>query len=135
MSLWSGWRSSSVPGVGHPAGPTPAHTANAVTPFMFPVTGQPVRVVTHDGDPWFVASDVAKVLGYREPGLAIRTHCKGGAKHTILTSGGPQTLTIIPERDVYRLIMRSKLPAGDAVREHCRAQADVVIYHNGSGPA
>ena len=35
----------------------------AVQPFDF--AGQQVRVITIDGEPWFVASDVARVLGYR----------------------------------------------------------------------
>lgn len=76
-----------------------------------------IRVIDIDGDPWFIAKDVAQVLGYRETGLAVRTHCKGGAKHTLLTRGGSQSATIIPERDVYRLIMRSKLPAAEAFED------------------
>lgn len=37
-----------------------------------------------------------------------RTHCKRGVKRTLLTSGGEQEATTIPERDVYRLVLRSK---------------------------
>ena len=36
----------------------------SLTPFTF--EGQQVRVVDVDGDPWFVASDVARVLSYRK---------------------------------------------------------------------
>lgn len=83
-----------------------------VSPFAF--EGKPVRVIEDDkGNPLFVAKDVAEILGYKEPGLAVRTHCKGGVKHTLPTNGGPQTLTLIPESDVYRLIIRSKLPAAE----------------------
>ena len=28
------------------------------------------------GEPWFVASDVAKALGYERPNDAVNTHCK-----------------------------------------------------------
>ncbi|MGN7980226.1 BRO-N domain-containing protein [Burkholderia sp. 22313] len=84
-------------------------------PFVF--DGARVRVVTVDGEPWFVARDVADLLGYREPGLAVRTHCKGGVKRTIPSAGGSQETTLIPERDVYRLIMRSKLPAAERFEE------------------
>lgn len=35
-----------------------------------------VRVVEYEGQPWFVASDVAKALGYANPQEATREHCK-----------------------------------------------------------
>lgn len=35
-----------------------------------------VRVVEHKGEPWFVASDVAKALGYDNPANAVNVHCK-----------------------------------------------------------
>lgn len=84
---------------------------------LFDFNSHNIRVMEIDGDPWFIASDVAKVLGYRKPGLAVQDHCKGAAKHSILTKGGRQSATIIPERDVYRLIMRSKLPSAEAFEE------------------
>lgn len=33
-----------------------------IQPFTFPTTGQPVRTVTIDGEPWFVAADVCAAL-------------------------------------------------------------------------
>lgn len=35
-----------------------------------------VRTIMVDGNPWFVASDVAKALGYVNPQEATREHCK-----------------------------------------------------------
>ena len=35
-----------------------------------------VRVVDVNGEPWFVASDIAKALGYERPNDAVNTHCK-----------------------------------------------------------
>ena len=61
----------------------------------------------------FVASDVAKALGYSRPADAITAHCKGSVKHRLPTNGGMQELKIIPEGDVYRLIAHSKLPAAE----------------------
>lgn len=66
-----------------------------------------------DGEPWFVARDIADVLGYTEPHKAIARHCKGGMDHPVPTDGGLQIHKVIPERDLYRLIMRSKLPAAE----------------------
>lgn len=61
----------------------------------------------------FVASDVAKALGYSRPADAITAHCKGSVKHRLPTNGGMQELKIIPEGDVYRLITHSKLPTAE----------------------
>ncbi|MDV7391650.1 BRO family protein, partial [Arthrospira platensis SPKY1] len=64
-----------------------------------------------------MAKDVAEVLGYARPRNAISTHCKGALNQGIPTNSGVQSMSIIPERDVYRLIMRSKLPAAEQFEE------------------
>ena len=69
-----------------------------------------VRVIMKDGNPYFVGKDVAVCLGYIRPRDAIGRHCKGAVKQGILTNGGIQEMLIIPESDLYRLIMRSELP-------------------------
>lgn len=61
----------------------------------------------------FCGSDVAKALGYSRTADAIRAHTKGSVKRRVLTNGGGQWLSFIPEPDVYRLIFRSKLPAAE----------------------
>lgn len=76
-----------------------------------------VRVIECNGEPWFVAKDVADALGYARARDAIADHCKGAVKRRILTSGGEQEATVIPERDLYRLIMRSKLPSAERFEE------------------
>lgn len=72
-----------------------------------------IRTVTVNGEPWFVANDVAKALGYVETAKAVRTHCKGVSEMDIPTNGGKQKARIIQEGDIYRLIMRSKLPTAE----------------------
>ena len=70
-----------------------------------------LRVVRRDqGEPWFVASDVAKALGYEKPNNAVNDHCKKVNKFSYPNSGQLQPYNIIPESDVYRLVMRSNLP-------------------------
>jgi len=68
-----------------------------------------VRTISKNENIWFVAKDIAKALGYSNPQKAIRDHCKGVNATDLLTSGGNQTVKIIKESDVYRLIMKSKL--------------------------
>lgn len=72
-----------------------------------------MRVMKIDGEPWFVANDVAALLGYADPNYAIRAHCKSAQTWTGESSGQVRQMKIIPERDVYRLVMRSKLPAAE----------------------
>lgn len=77
----------------------------SVIPFDF--DGGAIRVITDElGDPWFVARDVADALGYAKPENAISRHCKAA---TTTPKQGGGFMTVIPERDVYRLVMRSKL--------------------------
>lgn len=45
-----------------------------IIPFNF--HNNSVRVIEKDGEPWFVAKDVADLLGYANPSEAIRQHCK-----------------------------------------------------------
>ncbi|WCE68268.1 BRO family protein [Sulfitobacter faviae] len=106
-------------------------------PFAF--QGNPVRVLEIDSDPWFVAKDVALALGYAKPANAVSAHCRkavsvgslnrgpldvGGARNVHPSNEGesrfvtpsamdPQT-KIIPEGDVYRLIIRSNRPEAEA---------------------
>ena len=72
-----------------------------------------VRMIEENGKPLFCGSDVARALGYARPGKAIIDHCKGVLKRDTLTKGGIQSLSYIPEGDVYRLITHSKLETAD----------------------
>lgn len=94
-----------------PSSPVPT----SLTPgtFVFPVTGQKVRTVWHEGNVWFVGKDVAECLGYRNLRQAILDYYKGSREMRLPTAGGLQLIKIIPESDVYRLVMRSKLPAAE----------------------
>lgn len=82
---------------------------NQLIPFNF--EEKEVRIVIVDGQEWWVGKDVAEALGYKEPGNAIRQHCKGGVFHTPLeTAGGIQEVRIINEGDVFRLMTHSNQP-------------------------
>lgn len=72
-----------------------------------------VRTLLIDNKPYFMANDIAKALGYAKPNNAISTHCKATLKWGIPISGKIQDVNFIPEGDVYRLIMKSKLPSAE----------------------
>ena len=72
-----------------------------------------VRTADIDGKVYFCGKDVATALGYAIPSKAINTHCKGVSKMEAPTKSGVQTMLFIPEGDVYRLVVHSKLPAAE----------------------
>lgn len=95
-----------------------------------------VRIVSDgSGELWFVARDVAEILGYIRPENAIPIHCKSHKKINLGYSsnqGGTPLVTVIPERDVYRLIMRSKLPAAERFEEWVVGEVLPSIRKTGS---
>ncbi|UXR69075.1 Bro-N domain-containing protein [Staphylococcus sp. IVB6246] len=67
-----------------------------------------IRFIEKDGEYWAVAGDVAKVLGFRDSYTAIRVlpnHVKD--THKVRTLGGEQNMSVINEKGIYRLVMRS----------------------------
>lgn len=75
-----------------------------------------VRTIEENGKPLFCGSDVARALGYARPNDAIVDHCRCTVKRRIPHPQSPDKeigMAFIPEGDVYRLIVRSKLPAAD----------------------
>lgn len=98
-----------------------------------------IRTIEIDGKPYFVGTDVTKALGYSNPRKAILDHCKGVTKRDTPTSSGIQSMSYINEGDLYRLIMKSKLPSAEkfemwvmdevlpAIRNHGLYATDNVI--------
>ena len=75
-----------------------------------------LRTIEIDGKPYFVASDIAKALGYRRPNDAVSTHCRYTVKHSIphpQSKTKTMSVNVIPEGDMYRLITNSELPSAD----------------------
>ena len=72
-----------------------------------------IRTLVEHEQVLFCASDVAKALGYARPNDAVNQHCRATVKRSTPISGKIQDINFIPEGDVYRLIIRSKLPAAE----------------------
>ena len=72
-----------------------------------------IRTVEDDGKVLFCGSDIAKALEYSRPNDAITAHCRCTVKRRIPHPQSPDKqieMSFIPEGDVYRLIVHSKLP-------------------------
>lgn len=82
---------------------------NEVIPFTYEDTN--VRTVaTEDGTPWFVASDVAKILGYRMASdMTRRLDEDERGTRSVRTLGGTQEMTVITESGLYSAILGSKV--------------------------
>lgn len=68
--------------------------------------------VTQDesGEPWFVASDIAKALGYRDAAnMARRLDDDEKGTRSVSTPGGDQQMTVITEAGMYSAILGSKV--------------------------
>jgi len=91
--------------------------------------GSNLRIILIEDKEWFFAKDVAELLGYSNPQKAIRDHCNNQSTfqdffkvnesftldlQPILGNSWKQN-KIIPESDVWRLIIKSKLPEAEKV--------------------
>ena len=85
---------------------------NNIQIFENPEFGQ-VRVFLEDGEPLFVAKDVAVLLGYENPSKAVATHCESAditKRYVAHENGvGGTYVQLIDESNLYRLIIRSNL--------------------------
>lgn len=91
-----------------------------------------IRTIEIDGKPYFVGTDVAKALGYSNPRKAIIDHCKGVTKRDTPTSSGIQSMSYINEGDLYRLIMKSKLPSAEKFESWVMDEVLPTIRKTGS---
>ncbi|HAL86241.1 MAG TPA: phage antirepressor Ant, partial [Deferribacteraceae bacterium] len=74
----------------------------ALSTFQHEKFGEIRTLIKEDGEPWFVAKEVAVALGYKNSREAIIEHCKGGSEMLLPSKGGNQLTKIIPESDLYR---------------------------------
>lgn len=76
---------------------------------LFQFEKSKVRALEIDNEPWFVGKDIAEILGYSQPSVAISKNVpaefKGVAK--METPGGKQNVVIINEPGLYKLIFKS----------------------------
>jgi prophage antirepressor-like protein len=75
-----------------------------------------LEVTLIEGKVYFPATKCAEILGYTNPYDAVAKHCRYLAKREVphpQSPGKSIEVNIIPEGDLYRLIVRSNLPAAE----------------------
>lgn len=101
-----------------------------IHPFTY--NAQPVRVVTIDGEPWFVLADLCKVLDLAKPSrVAMRIADDMKGAHLMSTPGGDQEMTIVSEAGMYEVIIRSDKPEAAAFRRWVTSEVLPSIRKHG----
>jgi prophage antirepressor-like protein len=84
---------------------------------QFTYAGQEVRTVDVDGNPWFVAADVARVLGYSATAaLTRRLDDDDRGVRDLHTPGGQQSMAVISEPGLFAAILGSQVPGAKAFK-------------------
>ena len=98
-----------------------------------------IRTVIRDDGIWFVAIDVAKCLGYKDPKVAVRkvwvnnktTLNAVGGKTPTSTYSANQSLVLVNEPGLYQLIFGSKLEAAERFQRWVYEEVLPSIRKNG----
>lgn len=92
-----------------------------------------IRVIEKNGEPWFVAKDIAMVLDFRDAEVACRT-LEEDEKGTlnVCTLGGNQQMTGINESGLYHLILVSRKPEAKKFRKWVTEEVLPTIRKTGS---
>lgn len=87
---------------------------NTNTPVVFNFNQSEVRTLVKDDEPWFVASDVCKALGYQNTSKAVGDHLDADERDSAMvpTPNAPLGVptNIISESGLYALVLRSRKP-------------------------
>ena len=96
--------------------------------------GEIRTMVDEKGEPWFVGTDVAKMLGYNQSDKAILRHTDEDdrMKCTVTDSlGRGQNTFVINESGLYSLILSSKLPQAKAFKRWVTSEVLPQIRQTG----
>nr|WP_275584354.1 BRO family protein [Staphylococcus epidermidis] len=89
-----------------------------------------------DGEPYFVGSDVAKILGYLKPANAIANHVDDEDKTTTLIRGTGSNYkskaVIINESGLYSLIFSSKLESAKSFKRWVTSEVLPTLRRTGT---
>ncbi|RPD50017.1 hypothetical protein DNI29_04265 [Hymenobacter sediminis] len=84
---------------------------------LFCFEGKDIRSLTDEnGNPWFVAADVCRILEYKKSTTAVLgLHCRpqGCTKMVLPSAGGKQSTLLINEGNLYRLAAKSEMPQAE----------------------
>lgn len=106
---------------------------NELQTFNF--KNQEIRALNIDGEPYFIGSEVATILGYSNPQKAIRDHVDQEdtrAERIVHPLGGEQETKLINESGLYSLILSSKLPSAKEFKRWVTSEVLPAIRKHGA---
>lgn len=101
-----------------------------VIPFQFNTTE--IRAINKNGEAWFVASDIAITLGYRDAAnLSRRLDEEERGTHIVSTPSGDQDMVIINEPGLFHAILKSRKPEAKVFRKWVTSEVLPTIRRTG----
>ena len=93
-----------------------------------------VRIILQNNEPWFVAKDITKILGYQNSSKAIGDHVDADDKlnNETLSSLGQRGGWLINESGLYSLILSSKLPTAKQFKRWVTSEVLPELRKTGS---
>jgi anti-repressor protein len=122
--------------------------SNELKVFNHEVFGE-LQVLIKDGKEYFPATEIATALGYKNQSDAVSKHCKNDGILAIsqnTSEGNSYKKKFINEGNLYRLIVRSKLPEAEkfeswvfeevlpSIRKHGTYMTDITLERAISDP-
>lgn len=99
---------------------------------VFAFNSTQVRTTIIDGEAWFVASDIAKSLNYRDADKMTRMLDDDEKGTRIVgTPSGDQEMTIISESGMYHAVLKSRKPEAKPFRKWVTAEVLPAIRKTG----
>lgn len=90
---------------------------STVIPFQFDTSNE-IRTLLINDDVWFVASDIAKALNFRDAHNLIRTlDDDETGTHIVSTPSGEQEMIAINESGLYHALVKSRKPEAKPFRK------------------
>lgn len=107
---------------------------NNIIPFDF--EARPVRVIDHEGQPWFVLADICRILELANPSKAAAS-LDDDERYTLTNLEGiaapqVQQMTVINESGLYKLILRSRKGAAKRFTKWITSRVLPSIRRSGS---
>lgn len=91
-----------------------------------------IRIIDLNGELWFVATDVANALDYRDAGNMVRNlDDDERGTHNMSTPSGNQNLSIINESGLYSAILKSRKPEAKKFKKWVTSEVLPAIRKTG----
>ena len=106
---------------------------NEITLFENPDFGE-IRTIVENGEPWFVAKDVAEILGYSETAMMTRRLDEDEKTNLPFRQSGSNyqtNLTVINESGLYNAVLGSKKPEAKAFKKWVTSEVLPSIRKHG----